>query len=108
MIVDLSAFGKTGLELDRLIIHVLGLTGRPFTKKYSQHPSYTQKRKYAKYVEGLRPWLQKEVERLGEVQVGSGYSAMFLEEEIEKYVDDEDEGELFTLIPYWAFEVTMG
>jgi hypothetical protein len=52
--------------------------------------------------------LQKEVERLGEVLVGSGCSVMFLEEDIEKYVDDEDEGELFTLILYWAFEVTTG
>jgi hypothetical protein len=33
--VDLSAFAKTGLELDKLVIHVLGLMGRPSTKKYS-------------------------------------------------------------------------
>jgi hypothetical protein len=75
--VDLSAFAKTGLELDKLVIHVLGLTGRPSTNKSSQHPSYTQKRKYAQYAERLRPWLQKDVERLGEVLVGSGCSVMF-------------------------------
>jgi hypothetical protein len=89
-VVDLSAFAKTGLEVDTLVVEVLGIG--------EEESDNAPCRNYAQYADRLQMSMGEEVEKLGRVLVGEGCGMVFAEGVDERLAYDV----------YWRFEVTKG